>query len=200
LKLVGVEYSQIRIIGDTGMKNLIAAVLLLGSISVNATTIDFEEYASELGNTFSVVESQGFHFQKAGGDIFIGYNEDNDPLLHLSSGADQDTLVEMTAISGGAFNLVALDFTILHPLDPLTIRGNFMGGGAIEFVLPTYTGAFDDYYLDSSWVNLESVEFMSGTGSATLDNIVVSAVPIPAAVWLFGSALAGLGWMRRKKS
>jgi hypothetical protein len=27
-----------------------------------------------------------------------------------------------------------------------------------------------------------------------------SAVPIPAAVWLFGSALAGLGWMRRKKS
>jgi hypothetical protein len=24
------------------------------------------------------------------------------------------------------------------------------------------------------------------------------AVPVPAAVWLFGSALAGLGWMRRK--
>jgi hypothetical protein len=28
----------------------------------------------------------------------------------------------------------------------------------------------------------------------------VSAVPIPAAVWLFGSALAGLGWLRRKQS
>jgi hypothetical protein len=27
----------------------------------------------------------------------------------------------------------------------------------------------------------------------------VSAVPIPAAVWLFGSALAGLGWIRRKQ-
>jgi hypothetical protein len=27
-----------------------------------------------------------------------------------------------------------------------------------------------------------------------------SAVPIPAAVWLFGSALAGLGWMRRRKT
>ena len=27
----------------------------------------------------------------------------------------------------------------------------------------------------------------------------VSAVPIPAAVWLFGSALAGLGWLRRKQ-
>jgi hypothetical protein len=27
----------------------------------------------------------------------------------------------------------------------------------------------------------------------------VSAVPIPAAAWLFGSALAGLGWLRRKQ-
>ena len=26
------------------------------------------------------------------------------------------------------------------------------------------------------------------------------AVPIPAAVWLFGSALAGLGWIRRRKT
>jgi hypothetical protein len=28
----------------------------------------------------------------------------------------------------------------------------------------------------------------------------ISAVPVPAAVWLFGSALAGLGWMRRRKA
>lgn len=28
----------------------------------------------------------------------------------------------------------------------------------------------------------------------------VSVIPVPAAVWLFGSALAGLGWMRRKQS
>ncbi|MGI9289665.1 MAG: VPLPA-CTERM sorting domain-containing protein [Gammaproteobacteria bacterium] len=28
----------------------------------------------------------------------------------------------------------------------------------------------------------------------------ISAVPIPAAAWLFGSALAGLGWMRRKQT
>jgi len=28
----------------------------------------------------------------------------------------------------------------------------------------------------------------------------VSAVPVPAAVWLFGSALAGLGWLRRKRT
>lgn len=27
-----------------------------------------------------------------------------------------------------------------------------------------------------------------------------AAVPVPAAVWLFGSALAGLGWLRRKQT
>jgi len=31
-------------------------------------------------------------------------------------------------------------------------------------------------------------------------SVVASVVPIPAAVWLFGSALAGLGWMRRKQT
>jgi hypothetical protein len=42
-------------------------------------------------------------------------------------------------------------------------------------------------------------------GSASVSNnsgawIKTSAVPIPAAAWLFGSALAGLGWMRRKQA
>jgi hypothetical protein len=30
--------------------------------------------------------------------------------------------------------------------------------------------------------------------------VTTSTVPVPAAVWLFGSALAGLGWMRRKQT
>lgn len=36
--------------------------------------------------------------------------------------------------------------------------------------------------------------------SQALVSGVITAVPVPAAVWLFGSALAGLGWMRRKQS
>ena len=36
--------------------------------------------------------------------------------------------------------------------------------------------------------------------SWTGDTMTLQAVPIPAAVWLFGSALAGLGWLRRKQT
>ncbi|MGI9341666.1 MAG: VPLPA-CTERM sorting domain-containing protein [Gammaproteobacteria bacterium] len=35
-------------------------------------------------------------------------------------------------------------------------------------------------------------------GSLFWDDVSLTAVPVPAAVWLFGSALGILGWMRRK--
>jgi len=41
-----------------------------------------------------------------------------------------------------------------------------------------------------------------GVGEPNSRDIIagsISAVPVPAAVWLFGSALAGLGWLRRKQ-
>jgi hypothetical protein len=40
----------------------------------------------------------------------------------------------------------------------------------------------------------------SSTDTVVTYKILTSQVPIPAAVWLFGSALAGLGWMRRRKT
>lgn len=45
--------------------------------------------------------------------------------------------------------------------------------------------------------------FLTGiTGSQYigLDNVSVSAVPVPAALWLFGSGLIGLIGMKRKSS
>jgi hypothetical protein len=56
-----------------------------------------------------------------------------------------------------------------------------------------YLGNYRRYVDEDSYSPIRSVSY-----GALL--VRTTAVPIPAAVWLFGSALAGLGWMRRKKS
>ena len=52
-------------------------------------------------------------------------------------------------------------------------------------------------YLDSYYFNDMTPDGYTYNISG---NVTASVVPIPATVWLFGSALAGLGWMRRKQT
>ena len=55
------------------------------------------------------------------------------------------------------------------------------------------TGFIESFCVDA--MCSDSTEVYRSITSGT-----VSSVPIPAAVWLFGSALAGLGWLRRKQA
>jgi hypothetical protein len=75
------------------------------------------------------------------------------------------------------------------------ITGYFAGGGTVQ-VNSAIGANWEVFTFDSSWQNLQKIEFEGYIG---LDNIVVSKVPVPAAVWLFGSALAGLSWLGRKR-
>lgn len=50
-----------------------------------------------------------------------------------------------------------------------------------------------------AFVSLNDFDPYGGT-ELLIDNVSTSVVPVPAAVWLFGSALAGLGWLRRKQA
>jgi len=67
--------------------------------------------------------------------------------------------------------------------------------------LPATLGLNDfEYKIFSVTLGTDTEQFgdtMRWTGS--VDSVAITAVPIPAAVWLFGSALAGLGWLRRKQ-
>lgn len=56
----------------------------------------------------------------------------------------------------------------------------------------------DEYANGQSYGTLDGIFWGSNTQDLAFQTHV-SMVPIPAAVWLFGSALAGLGWMRRKQ-
>jgi len=77
-----------------------------------------------------------------------------------------------------------------------------------------HTGSSDGIHMDANVSTIPEVDYLSGayegnafglampvnltTAERIGPNFLVTAVPIPAAVWLFGSALAGLGWLRRK--
>ena len=58
------------------------------------------------------------------------------------------------------------------------------------------SGLINPFLLDASWQGLEKVEFLS---YMTISEVTVTAVPVPAAAWLFGSALIGLAGLRRTR-
>ena len=112
----------------------------------------------------------------------------------------------LEAVSGETFDLSSFDFSYnsgdLIPRDVgisvVTSLGQTVDSTLSlvgDFALDTYdaTGQFSD-------IVSFTITNLSGTTMAVDNFVVTAAVPIPAAAWLFGSALAGLGWLRRKQS
>ena len=53
---------------------------------------------------------------------------------------------------------------------------------------------------DDIYLQVEVTSWDQGGSGGGFSYTRTSAVPVPAAVWLFGSALGGLAWMRRRKT
>jgi hypothetical protein len=53
-------------------------------------------------------------------------------------------------------------------------------------------------WIELNWSSIDSLQIVNSGSQWVMDDFTYSVVPIPAAVWLFGSALAGLGWIRKK--
>lgn len=117
--------------------------------------------------------------------------------------------------NGDPFSLISLDVgsvlrDYIGPDESLVVTGNLFGGGTVTQLLPLEVNLFPTFSLDPEFTNLSSVIFSASLqGNATifgLDNINVEAgheeippVPVPAAAWLFGTALVGLiGFGKRR--
>jgi len=190
--------------------------LLLWSSTASAVTIDFEEFA---GNTPGPIVSEGF--------LFDGTASDNKTFVGgFAGGTFGAVLFEHGA--GQAFTLDSLDLLYLVENSPhtpwlgtLEVTGFYVGGGSIQSQHQVWCSAsiscnsppnWENVLLGGpQWSNLEQVRVdvlyfgcpevcAVEIAVPIIDNVNVTAVPIPAAAWLFGSALAGLGWMRRKQT
>jgi T5SS/PEP-CTERM-associated repeat protein len=114
-----------------------------------------------------------FEAELAGSVIGSGYDS-----ISVGGSASLAGMLDLTLIDG--FEVSLGDYFVL--LSAEEIIGEFD-----TYVLPELTGV--------GW-RWETTYILSDSGT---DRLRITAVPIPAAVWLFGSGLAMLGWFRRRR-
>ena len=192
----------------------------------STVTIDFEEFAlgdggGSLGGVYDPdppyavpLVSEGYEISGAGrptdsnpfysAEVTTGTNTGGSLAYGAGvSGLGQDgynyrASISIDRVDGGVFAIHSLDL-FLDSNGFTDIRGILSNGAGVSLTGVT-VGTGD-------WLNLKRITFSAegdgfgpGYGTVEVDNIAVSAVPVPAAVWLFGSALAGLGWVRKRSA
>ncbi|KKM03760.1 hypothetical protein LCGC14_1771180 [marine sediment metagenome] len=79
--------------------------------------------------------------------------------------------------------------------------GNLMAN--LEAQVFSSEWVWTELLFDAAFSDIDTIKFYTTNSGYfndfVLDNIQVSNVPIPAATWLFGSALIGLAGIKRKK-
>jgi hypothetical protein len=168
-------------------------------MQANAVTITFNDpgLSESFQRDTNSLETQGYIFSAGLDSPFFDIAPDSDPFLVLFGSETGETL-SITEASGSTFSLSSLEF-YSPAVEAISFIGYLEGGGTVQLGLISGSSP-ETFNFDGSWSNLTGIDVYTGATGFQLDNIVVTAVPVPAAVWLFGSALAGLGWMRRKQT
>jgi hypothetical protein len=186
---------------------LTCIALACGATSVSAATISVQPPDSTvlIGDTFDIkITGQGFT-EGAGGTLGGGFIIDWNPgFLALDSYSltfpgDQafaqvpvqddvagflnaDVSSFLTGAYTADFDIAVLTFTALSP-----------GVSPLDLSIGTYPGGADLVWADSAGFEIVQPDFVDGS-------VTISAVPVPAAVWLFGSGLLGLIGIARRKA
>ena len=164
------------------IKNILLGVALLATGSANAATV----FAPTDGDVNFLLGDL------LGAQLAI-FDDQDQSYLGSSLGVGIGDIVGFAGPNGSG-NFVATNTTTALSL-PLTGSSNFILG------LSTDSGA--SWAADTSVVSLGanaySVTFGTGANVVEVDVQIISAVPVPAAVWLFASGLLGLVSIARRK-
>jgi len=200
--------------GKWQMKVLfVAALLLVGGFAIAAPVIiDFDDTLptyvgldtyQEDGFTLTsnvpsgtLIDVNNIVRQNIG--IFSG-GTDSQSLFWGANGAS--STISIAADSGSLFSIDSLDASSLYnSAGQLTLTGSTAGGGTVSQTL-ALNGDLASYNITGLGLVTNLVLSFDGTVDAApfdIDNINLNVVPVPAAVWLFASALGMLGWVRRR--
>ncbi len=138
---------------------------------------------------------------------YVEYNTANGDLLDFESFSD-DIRININGVSymTGAkdwFDLPALgSFDMDKVIDNEVIEANYYDDGAGYFEVLSYDISAAntlDWEISFNFLLIDDSKNMTITGSGCIgDSCAASAVPVPAAVWLFSSALIGLVGLKRR--
>jgi hypothetical protein len=196
------------------MYKALGLIVFLCASAANAAVIDFEDQGIAAGVQVDLpantgVTSGGFYFINGPDEVCCSdlhlLNQAGNSLGDSTELAAHGDLLAMQASGGGSFSLYSFDFGSIFDegFSALNVVGNYLGGGSVTqaFSLDGDLDTYDTILLSGAFTNLESVNWLAtggNQGTFYIDNIVVNAVPVPAAVWLFTSGLGLLAWIRRR--
>lgn len=173
----------------------LVAILICSPAQAATVVIDFNDPSGlkssptrfeEDGFTVSLVQDHLDYWNPSIG----GGGSDDTPYVGTDALNTSTGIIELT---GGVFDLASLDAIWVVGGDP-----NYLQSSAGGNLLFESNGTH--YFSGPEWSNLTWLRLVINEpiGGPGWDNITVNTVvPVPAAVWLFGSALGFLGWMRR---
>lgn len=203
------------------MRNFIALGLLLFVSSAQSAlvTIDFEEFTDidvALNPPSGDATSKGYTLdyldQGSGNPVIFGAGSSlNGTQTYVNCPSCQSPeIIDVYETLGGTLTLLSIDIGTMSGAGADSHTFMFTGtkgGGTVTKTVSSIPATMQTISFDGSWNNLDSFRIeISPNGeldlfsASVLDNIVINTVPVPAAIWLFGSALAGLGWLRRTRA
>jgi len=193
-------------------KRLYFLAIILSLVSSNVFSATYSEFVS--GDLADLRPDAQDLLLEAGQNVILGNVTYPD-----GSNSDHD-FINMIVPTG--FAITSISTTLLDGSDGIDNQSNnavFIFRAQDRFVSPVDTFYNEGLYIDDpsadngyfssvgpgtyqGWFSAGSKNGGTTTWADYEVAVTVSptAVPIPAAVWLFGSALAGLGWIRRKQT
>jgi hypothetical protein len=203
---------------------IVIAVLISANASAVPVTMTLESLSADQDRPY--IEN-GFFVEAPGEHLHATFNNQftlPGAFTNAAQMAADTTGTRLAQVGGGLFNLISLEAVNVLGSDALPggtgfavqIDGLLNGVVQTSMQLSSGTVAVLDFVGAGGWTGLDEVQFWyqsqgafgnisSFTGDDfKFDNIVIEAsvsqVPVPAAAWLFISAIGGLGVMRRKQA